>query len=174
MKPDMASLTLSSLNFLKSASVNEPEVIRNLAKKMMDRGIKPELEIFDLGMANFAHVLAKEGLINAPAYANLLFGNIAGVQTSLSQVGALAAALPAEWIICFAGIGRFQLQANILGVLYASGVRVGLEDNIFFDSDRRKLATNLELVDRVIRISEEYERPLMPLSQARELILGVS
>jgi len=75
MKPDMASLTLSSLNFMQSASINAPETIRQLAARMQERGIQPELEIFDLGMVNMAHVLIKEGLITGPVYANVLLGS---------------------------------------------------------------------------------------------------
>ena len=60
-RPDMASLTLGSLNFMQSASVNQPDTIRRLAARMLERGIRPELEVFDLGMANFARVLLHEG-----------------------------------------------------------------------------------------------------------------
>ena len=63
LKPEMASLTLSSLNFLTSASINAPETVRELARIMRDRDIVPELEVFDLGMLNFASVLRKEGLL---------------------------------------------------------------------------------------------------------------
>ena len=66
----MASLTLSSLNFMSAASVNSPEIIRGLARIMRDRGITPELEIFDLGMLNFAKVLRKEGLLVGAIAAN--------------------------------------------------------------------------------------------------------
>ena len=63
LKPDMGSLTLSSLNFNKQASLNSPDMIQALAKKMLDNGIKPELEAFDLGMINYAHYLIHKGLV---------------------------------------------------------------------------------------------------------------
>jgi 3-keto-5-aminohexanoate cleavage enzyme len=109
MKPDMASLTLSSLNFVQSASINAPETIRCLAQKMSERGICPELEIFDLGMANFAKVLLKEGLIQTPMYANVLLGNIAGAQVDPIQAGVLLHSLPGGCITAIAGLGRYQL-----------------------------------------------------------------
>src|SRR4051794_3448812 len=87
LKPDLASLTLSSLNFVGQASVNDPETIRGLARIMRERGIVPELEIFDLGMVNMAHVLRKEGLLPEPLVANLFFGNVAGMQALLPEVG---------------------------------------------------------------------------------------
>lgn len=84
LKPDLASLTLSSLNFLSGASVNAPETVRGLARIMLERGIVPELEIFDLGMVNVVHLLRKEGLLPGPVVANLFFGNVAGMQAGLS------------------------------------------------------------------------------------------
>jgi len=69
VKPDFGSLTLSSLNFNKQASINSPEMIMSLAKKMLAGGIRPELEVLDLGMINYAHYLIKKGLelVSKPA-----------------------------------------------------------------------------------------------------------
>lgn len=170
MKPDMASLTLSSLNFMHSASVNQPETIRRLAARMLERGIKPELEIFDLGMVNMADVLVKEGLIQGPVYANVLLGNIASAQASLMHVSSILGSMPDNWIISLAGIGRSQLTANILGVLYADGIRLGLEDNIWLDDSRKILATNSELVKRIVRIAKESGRDLMNKVDVRKLL----
>ncbi len=94
LKPDLASLTLSSLNFIGQASVNAPDTVRGLARIMRDRGIVPELEIFDLGMVNMAHVLQHEGLLPGPIVANLFFGNVAGMQATLPEVGLAVERLP--------------------------------------------------------------------------------
>ena len=80
LKPDMASLTLSSLNFSRSASVSSPDHVRALAKRMLEIGVVPELEIFDLGMANYLRYLLEHQLVDPPCYANLLLGNIASAQ----------------------------------------------------------------------------------------------
>jgi len=167
MRPDMASLTLSSLNFAEAQSVNAPQVIRGLAAKMAEKGIRPELEVFDLGMANFARVLLKEGLIRAPLYVNVLLGNIAGGQANLLQLSAILAALPEDCIVSVAGLGRFQLAANGLGILAADGVRVGLEDNAWFDRNRKVPATNPALVQRVIAQAALFERQLISASVLR-------
>jgi 3-keto-5-aminohexanoate cleavage enzyme len=87
LKPDMGSLTLSSLNFNKIASVNTPEMIQNLAEKMKDLGILPELEAFDAGMINFAKYLIRKELLIAPHYFNLLLGNIACAQADILYAG---------------------------------------------------------------------------------------
>lgn len=172
-KPDMASLTLSSLNFAQSASVNDPATIRALAARMAERGIKPELEVFDIGMANIVRVLWQEGLIKSPLYVNVLLGNIAGAQPDLIQLGAILAALPPDCIVSVAGLGRFQQAANGLGILFADGVRVGLEDNIWFDHSRMMQASNSMLVQRIIDQATLFERPLMACTVLRER-LGLS
>lgn len=172
MKPDMASLTLSSLNFMQSASINEPEVIFELAACMQEQGILPELEVFDLGMANVLHQLQARGLVGATPYINILLGNVATAQADLLQAAVILASLPAQGIRCVAGLGRFQLQSNVLGLLYADGVRTGLEDNIWLDANRSQPATNRTLIERVMRIATEMERPLMSRSALREKLFG--
>ncbi len=167
-KPDMASLTLSSLNFAQSASVNAPDTIRALARRMQARGIRPELEVFDLGMANFARVLLAEGWVTAPLYVNVLLGNVAGAQADALQLAAILAALPPGCIVCVAGLGRFQLGANGLGLLMADGVRVGLEDNLWQDTARTTPASNASLIERAVATAQLFDRPLMPRTQLRQ------
>jgi uncharacterized protein (DUF849 family) len=166
-RPDMASLTLSSLNFLHSASVNTPDTIRRLAQRMQECGVRPELEVFDLGMVNFAQVLWKEGLITPPFYFNVLLGNIAGAQPDPLSLAAILNALPINSVVSLAGLGRSQLGANGLGMLLADGVRVGLEDNLWFDPARTQIATNVALVGRVIRLARELDRPLASRKDVR-------
>jgi len=167
-KPDMASLTLSSMNFVQSASINAPDTIRRLAARMQERGIRPELEVFDLGMANFARILLKEGLVTAPLYVNVLLGNVAGAQAEALQLAAILAALPEDCIISVAGLGRFQSTANGLGLLLADGVRVGLEDNLWQDTARSQHASNPALVARILRLGLELERPVATRAEVRQ------
>jgi 3-keto-5-aminohexanoate cleavage enzyme len=168
MKPDMASLTLSSLNFIQQASINQPQTIRRLAQRMLEQGIRPELEIFDLGMANFLQVLIREGLVVGPFYANLLLGNIAGAQVDELQLAVMRSLLPDGAVCSVAGIGRQQLRANMMGLLSADGVRVGLEDNLWMDAGRTELADNPKLIQRIKRIAAELERPLADCSAVRQ------
>lgn len=173
-KPDMASLTLSSLNFLSGPSVNSPEVIRGLATIMRDRGITPELEIFDLGMLNFATVLRKEGILVGPVAANLFFGNIAGMQPTLSEIGLAVERVPEQATWLGAGIGDFQPVAQALSIAAGGGVRVGLEDGIFFDRARTQLATNASLVERVHAMLATAGRSAATPDEYRRDVLGRS
>ena len=170
LKPDLASLTLSSLNFMGGASVNAPEVVRGLARIMRERGIVPELEIFDLGMVNFAHVLRKEGLLPGPVVANLFFGNVAGMQANLPEVGLAVERLPEGALWSGAGLGDFQLTAQALAVAAGGGVRVGLEDGIWFDRARTRLATNPMLVERVHDLLAVHDRSPMKPADLRALL----
>ncbi|GAA5179693.1 3-keto-5-aminohexanoate cleavage protein [Niveibacterium umoris] len=173
-KPDMASLTLGSLNFVSGASVNDPTMINRLAQEMKAQGIKPELEVFDLGMVHYAHVLIDKGLIEPPYYFNILLGNIGTAQASLSHLTALVTSLPPDSVWSLAGLGRFQAHANAMGVVHGHGVRTGLEDNLHLDAGRTRLATNLDLVQRVVRQAEAMERPIAtPLEVRRRLGLAM-
>jgi uncharacterized protein (DUF849 family) len=134
IRPDMASLTLGSLNFVTGASINAPDTVRQIVDRMNDVGIKPELEAFDIGMIEFGKVLIREGRLKPPYYFNLLLGNIDGLQATPQHLGFALSTLPDESIVSVAGIGRFQSVANALGAICCDGVRVGLEDNLWSGS----------------------------------------
>jgi uncharacterized protein (DUF849 family) len=167
LKPDLASLTLSSLNFLTGASVNSPDTIHALAQVMLDRGIVPELELFDLGMVNYVHVLQRKGLLPGPVVANLFFGNVAGMQATLGEIGLAIDRLPPGTIWSGAGLGDFGLTAQSHSVAAGGGVRVGLEDGIWFDRRRTRLATNPMLVERVHALLELHGRTMMSSAELR-------
>ncbi|MBK8793140.1 MAG: 3-keto-5-aminohexanoate cleavage protein [Holophaga sp.] len=167
LRPDMGSLTLSSINFNKVASINSPDMICRLAERMQERGIKPELEVFDLGMVNYAHYLIRKGLITPPYYFNIILGNIAAAQAKLLHLGLIVAELPQDSVWSIGAVGDSQLRMNAVGVVCADGVRVGLEDNIYLDEERTTLATNAQLVGRVRRIAEGMGRPLASAAEVR-------
>jgi uncharacterized protein (DUF849 family) len=171
-KPDMGSLTLSSLNFARQASVNSPETVQALARKMLNLGIKPELEIFDLGMLNYVKYLQKKELITPPYVVNLLLGNVASMQADFAELGLAIDRLPENSIFLVAGIGEYQLKANIMGLLSNGGVRVGLEDNLFMDNKRQTLASNFELLNRIIKIAAQLERTPMSGEMFRSRFLN--
>ena len=180
LKPDMGSLTLSSLNFNKEASVNAPDTVKFLAEKMLQVGVKPELEAFDTGMINYAKYLDRKHLIKPPYYFNLIFGNVACMQVDPLHIGLMIRDLPlcggthqtSYWSI--GGIGDHQFKANMCSVLFGvdekSGVRIGLEDNIFLDDKRTTLATNRQLVERLVYISMLCGRDVMSPLLARYLL----
>lgn len=168
LKPDFGSLTLSSLNFNKIASINTPEMIQNLAAKMKELGIVPELEAFDAGMINFAKYLIKKELLEPPYYFNLLLGNIACAQADILYAGIMIRDLPENSIWSIAGIGEYQLMMNSVAIAIGGGVRVGLEDNIWYDNSRTKLASNTDLLKRINVLAEANDRKIMSSEEFRQ------
>ncbi|MEF8886051.1 MAG: 3-keto-5-aminohexanoate cleavage protein [Haloarculaceae archaeon] len=167
-KPDMGSLTLSSMNFSDEASVNSPDMVEALAEAMRDRGVLPEIETFDLGMVNYANYLAERDVLEPPHYCNLLLGNVATAQADLVHAGTMIRELPADSVWSLAGIGDAQLPMNALAVAVGGGVRVGIEDAIYFDSEREQLATNEALVERVHELAALNGRDVMHPAKFRD------
>lgn len=158
---DMGSLTLSSLNFTRQASINDPQMIKDLCERMKAVGTHPELEVFDLGMVNYSKYLIQKGYLQEPLYYNIILGNIAGMQANAPHLGAVLSDLPPDSMWALGGIGSQQLPANMMGIALGGGVRVGIEDNIYYDVDRKVLATNKQLLERVHMFANECGRSIM-------------
>ena len=170
LKPDMGSLTLSSLNFNNITSINTPEMIMSLAETMKEKKILPELEVFDVGMINYAKYLMKKNLLKPPHYFNILIGNVACAQANMLHIGLLINDLPEQSFWSLAGIGNAQFRVNSLAVAAGGGVRIGLEDNIWLDEHRTTLAKNSDLLRRIQRMAEVNERTIMPPATLRKLL----
>ena len=169
-KPDMGSLTLSSLNFNRQANLNSPEMIQSIAQEMLNRGILAELEAFDNGMINYSKYLADKCLIEPPFYFNLILGNIACAQADLLHSGMMVNDLPPQSIWSMGAVGDYQLRMNSIAIAMNGGVRVGLEDNIWYDQSRTRLAQNKELLRRIHTLSEANEREIMKPGELRKLL----
>jgi len=170
-RPDMASLTLTSLDFPSGTSQNAPDMVIALAAKMAERGIKPELECFDFGMINAANMLIGKGLLgDGPQYFNLLLGSRYSVPATARHLSNMLEDLPPDSVWSAAGIGLFQLPMNVLAIAMGGHCRVGLEDNIYYGFDRGELATNEGLVERVVNMSQAFGRPLASPAQARAML----
>jgi uncharacterized protein (DUF849 family) len=161
----MCSLTLSSLNFSNQSSVNPPDMIIKLATKMKEYGVTPELECFDLGMINYGKYLISKEIHTGPFYWNLLFGNIAGFQGTFLQMGVAVNEIPHDHFVAFAGLGAAQLKVNAAAIALGYGVRVGIEDNIWWNDQRTRLATNTELVQRIHQLMAMQEKTLFTSSE---------
>ena len=139
---------------------------------MLEAGIRPELEAFDLGMLNYAKYLIRKKLLRPPYYFNLIVGNVACAQADLMTMGLMVRELPVGSVWSAGGVGNAQLTANTMALLGGGGVRVGLEDNIWLDDKRTRLASNRELVERVVLIARTLGREPYTHAETRG-ILGV-
>ena len=169
-KPDMGSLTLSSLNFYNRESINSPEMIKNICEKMNKNGIKPELEVFDFGMINYAKYLISKGILKEPYYVNFILGNIAGAQPNLTQIAAMLNEKPLNTVCSFGGIGKFQFLTNSLAIAIGCGARIGIEDNIWYDEQRTKLATNEDFLIRLHKIINAMEKRVCSSEELRDML----
>jgi 3-oxoadipate:acetyl-CoA acetyltransferase len=175
LKPDMASLATGSVNFPTTIYENPPEFVEGLARSMLDYGIKPEIEVFDLAMLYNAANLAKKGLLKKPLHVQFVLGIANALPARRSVFDFLRSELEqlqpdATWVA--AGTGRFQWEVNNWCLDTGGHVRTGLEDNLKFDSSR--LATsNAELVAKVVDACERHGRRVADAVEARSL-LGLS
>lgn len=170
-KPDFASLTLGSLNFINQASVNPPDVIKALLKKMIENDIRPEFEAFDSGMINYSKYLIQKTNLKPPYYFNLILGNIATAQADMSTLSTMINALPEGSIWAVGGIGTHQLNMNMLGLIAGGGMRVGLEDCIWMDTKRKKLASNIDLIKRVVGLADMLGYTPYTPEEVRKLVM---
>ena len=136
---------------------------------MKFKGILAELEAFDLGKINYAKYLERKGLLAPSHYFNLLLGNIACAQADLLHLGVMVRDLPPHSFWSVAGIGNAQLMMNSIAVAFGGGVRVGLEDNIWYDNKRSRLAQNIDLIRRIHTLADANERKIMPPSEFSDL-----
>lgn len=169
-RPDMASLTLGSLNFPKSVSLNSIADIGYLLDAMAAQGVKPEFEAFDLGMVDYLCHLAEKDRFAAPAYINILLGNLGSAAALPSHLGYLVQHLPAGTVWAGCGIGRAQHAMTCLAVDMGGHVRIGLEDNLYMDFSTREPASNSALVKRIVAFAETRGRACMPAEVARRLL----
>jgi uncharacterized protein (DUF849 family) len=170
LQPEMASLTVGSLNFPNYPSVNSPETIKKLAKVMKEKGILPELEIFESGFINTAKYLAKKGYLNEPLHFNLLLGSLGTMPADMRDLAYLVNSLPLGSTWSATGIGKFQTQINVAAILMGGHVRVGIEDSVYYNYPKKELATNEKLVKRIVKIANELGREIATPDEARKIL----
>jgi 3-keto-5-aminohexanoate cleavage enzyme len=168
--PDMASLDMGPLNrYQHLTSENTRACIDSLATEMRDRGIKPEMELFNSGHVTEARRLLDEGVLDPPYYATLIFGG--GTLTRPTPENFLASIhdLPEDTLFNTLGFGPHQLPFTAMGIVFGGHVRVGLEDNVYYRRGERA-ESNAQLVDRAATLAESLERPVATPDEARELL----
>ena len=172
LRPDMASLATGSVNFPTNIYENPPDFVESLARSMLEYGIKPEIEVFDLAMLYNAANLAKKGLLKGAPHVQFVLGipNAMPARRSIFDFlrAELAEVLPdATWVA--AGIGRHQWEVNQWCLEAGGHVRTGLEDNIKFDQSRLAVS-NAELVKKVADACARHSRHVATPAQARQML----
>jgi 3-keto-5-aminohexanoate cleavage enzyme len=167
--PEMASLTLGTVNFGNDVFWNPPDLIATFAREFRERGIKPELEIFEAGMMTTAQRLVKQGLLEGPLHFDFVLGVPGALAGTPENLMMLYGQLPAGATWTVAGIGAAELRLGTMAIALGGHVRVGFEDNVFYR--KGELATsNAQLVARIARIAHELDRPIATPDEARALL----
>lgn len=170
LRPEMASLNVASMNFGDEVFVNEPQRVRDLAGKMLKLGVVPEVEIYDAGHVDIARGLLKQGLLKKPLHYQFVLGVQGGLSGEPKNLRFLVDSIDPDDTWAVAGIGRYELPLSKMAVEMGGFVRVGFEDNIYYE--KGVLArSNAQLVSRVRRIAEEAGRPLATPDEARRILL---
>lgn len=172
LRPEMASFSTGSVNFPNGIYENPPDVVDEMAQRLIDFDIKPELEIFDMAMLYSAANLLARGLLTPPPHVQLVMGikNALPPREPLVDffVSELRALMPEATWTCM-GTGRFQIEANRWALARGGHVRTGFEDNLYYSKGR--LATsNAELVSLAAELCPEYDRHPASAAETRELL----
>jgi len=171
LKPEMATLTTGSVNFGDEVFLNPPAYIERFALAIKEQGVKPEIEVFDLGMINNALGLVKKGLLTLPLHFDFVMGVPGGIPASIKNLLHLVESIPDKCTWSVAGIGRHELPLGTAAILLGGHVRVGFEDNIYFE--KGKLAeSNAQLVERIAQLAGIHNRVVATPDEARQ-ILGI-
>ncbi|MFC7440089.1 3-keto-5-aminohexanoate cleavage protein [Laceyella putida] len=168
LRPEMATLTTGTVNFGDGVFMNTPEQLLLFAEEFERYGVRPEFEVFDVGMVANAMRLVERGFFTGHLHFDFVMGVPGAIPATAENLLHLIRQLPegATWSV--AGVGRAQLPMATLGILLGGHVRVGLEDNIYYR--KGELATNTQLVQRVVRLAEELGRKIASPQEARQML----
>ena len=172
LAPEMASFDCGSINFREQLFEGDLPFLRRMARDFRAFGVRPEVECFDTGHVGLALQLRDEGLLDDPMVLQFVLGVPgSGVPATVAMIEHLRAMVPADWPWSVCAIGHAQLALNTYCIIAGGHVRTGLEDNLWYRRGER--ATNAMLVERIVRIAGELDRPVASPDEART-ILGVS
>ena len=167
---EMGSYDAGSFNWMPGGVfVNSPQFLEKLGDLYMEKGIKPELEIFDAGMLGVANYFVKKGHLPTPCHYQFCLGVLGGMPATVENLLYLVQHIPAGSTWTVTGIGRSAWDMAAAGIVMGGNVRVGFEDNIYLGKGH-KAASNGELVAKVVRLSKELGREIANPGEARRIL----
>lgn len=170
LNPEMATLDCGTLNFGGDEIFENTEnTIKYFGQRMIERGIKPELEVFDKSMIDMALRLHKKGFIQSPMHFDFVMGVNGGISGELRDFTFLRGSIPADATYTVAGVGRYEFPLAVLAIIDGGHVRVGFEDNVYI-SKGVPAKSNGELVEKVVRLAKEFGREIATPADARRIL----
>ena len=166
--PEICSLDCGTMNFGNGNEIyiSPPGYLREMASMIQEWGVKPELEVFELGQIRFAKQMIKEGLINEPPMFQICLGIPWGAEQTVDSMKVMKDELPTNASWASFGIGRMQMPMAAAAVAMGGNVRVGLEDNLYLE--KGVLASNDQLVTRVIEIIQRMGSRVLSPQETRD------
>ncbi|MCI1721034.1 MAG: 3-keto-5-aminohexanoate cleavage protein [Bacteroidales bacterium] len=173
LNPEMATLDCGTMNFGgDDVFENTENTIKYFGQKMIERGIKPECEVFDKSMIEMCIRLAKKGYVKSPIHWDFVMGVNGGIGGDIRDFTFLAGSIPAGSTYTVAGVGRYEFPLAAMAIIHGGHVRVGFEDNVYL-SKGVLAKSNGELVAKVVRLAKEFGREIATPAEARQ-ILGLA
>jgi uncharacterized protein (DUF849 family) len=168
LRPEICTIDCGSMNFDddRLVYIAPPAYLRATAERVQRIGVKPELELFELGQLEFAKRLIAEGLIDSPPFLQFCLGISYGAPATGKALSAFVAHAPADAVWSGFAVGRMEMAMVAQAAVLGGNVRVGLEDNLYLD--RGVLASNAELVTRAREIIERLGGRIAGPQQVRE------
>ena len=169
LKPDLCSLDLGSLNFTDRVFANSPQFGRKAAEKMRRHGVKPEIEVFDVGHVYQALDFIEEGLFDDPPYLQFCMGIKWGLQATPEDLMFAVNKIPGNVTWSALGVGKGQLPLITSAILLGGNVRVGFEDNIYLR--KGVLArSNAEIVDMAAELIQKLNYEVATVEDTRQML----
>jgi len=169
LNPELVSFDAGSINMGENVFLNLPEFLETLAKETLARGIKPEIEVFEVGMVFTCLRYLGKSLLKPPLHFQFVLGTPNGMPATPKSLLHLCEIIPQGSTWSVIGIGQSQIPMAMMAMIMEGHIRVGLEDNIYY-SKGVLAKNNAQLVERIIRIAKEYGREIATPNNARKIL----
>jgi 3-keto-5-aminohexanoate cleavage enzyme len=169
LEPELASYDAGSINLGGTVFINTPEFLEAAAKRMREKGVKPELEVFDVGMIVTCLRMRDQGYLEEPLHFQFVLGTPWGSPATPKSFLHMYEYLPKNSTWSIIGIGKGHLPMSMIGLIMGGHIRVGMEDNIYYQKGVLA-ASNAQFVERIVRIAREYGREVATPREAREIL----
>jgi 3-keto-5-aminohexanoate cleavage enzyme len=169
LQPELASLDAGSINLGGSIFVNTPDFLEAAARRMRAKDVKPELEIFDVGMIVTCLRMRSQGFFDDPLHFQFVLGTPWGSPGTPRALIHMCEMIPDDATWSVIGVGRTHLPMAMMALLMGGHIRVGMEDNLYYRRDQL-VQTNAQFVERIARIAGEYGRDLASPDEARAML----
>ena len=170
LKPEMASFDAGTMNWMNSSVfMNEPSFLEKLGLRMQEYNVKPEIEIFDMGMLNTAIYYLNKGILKAPLHFQICLGAPGGLKADVDSLLYVVNRLPHDCTWGTFGIGKGAMEITLAAFALGGNIRTGFEDNVYFNYG--ELAkSNAQFVERIVNIAKYTNKKIATADEAREIL----